>query len=435
METDVKVKNAVNKYQQVLDKPKKKAKLSPRPSFLFRTLVRILSIPDLISTKFHYKSVGMEKLGKREPCLILMNHSSFIDLKIASKILYPRRYNIVCTSDGFIGRNWLMRRIGCIPTKKFVTEVSLIHDMLYAIKRYNSSILMYPEASYSFDGTATPLPESLGRCIKMLGIPVVVIKTEGAFARDPLYNNLQLRKVDVSATVEYLLSPEEIKETSPRDINDMLRKRFSFDNFRWQQENNVKITEPFRADHLNRVLYKCPNCLAEGKTEGKGILLTCHACGKQYELGEDGFMRAVSGETEFSHIPDWYAWERECVKREILDGEYKLDVDVDIYAMVDTDCIYYVGDGNLKHSREGFHLTGCNGELDYTQKPLSSYSLYADYYWYKMGDMICIGTKDILYYCFPKGDGDVVAKTRLAAEELYKVIRSEKRVAKPEEVK
>ncbi len=431
----MKVKNAVNKYQQVLNKPKKKAKLPPRPSFLFGTLVRILSIPDLISTKFKYKSIGMERLGKREPCLILMNHSSFIDLKIASKILYPRRYNIVCTSDGFIGRNWLMRSIGCIPTKKFVTEVSLIHDMLYAIKRYNSSILMYPEASYSFDGTATPLPESLGRCIKMLGIPVVVIKTEGAFARDPLYNNLQLRKVEVSATVEYLLSPEEIKETGSREINNMLRERFSFDNFRWQQENNVKITEPFRADHLNRVLYKCPSCLVEGKTEGKGTLLTCHACGKQYELGEDGFMRALSGETEFAHIPDWYAWERECVKREILDGEYKLDVDVDIYTMVDTDCIYYVGDGNLKHSREGFHLTGCNGELDYTQKPLSSYSLYADYYWYKMGDMICIGTKDILYYCFPKGDGDVVAKTRLAAEELYKVIRSEKRVAKPEEVK
>ena len=35
--------------------------------------------------------------------------------------------------------------------------------------------------------------------------------------------------------------------------------------------------------------------------------------------------------------------------------------------------------------------------------------------------MICIGNNDVLYYCFPPNCGDVVAKTRLAAEELYKL--------------
>ena len=420
-------------YKEVLQKPRKKAKKPARPSFFFRTLIKILSISDLSATNFKYKEIGMEKLSKKEPCLILMNHSSFIDLKIVNRVFYPRKYNIVCTGDGFIGRNWLMRQIGCIPTKKFVNEISLINDMGYAIKRYNSSILMYPEASYSFDGTATPLPESLGRCIKMMGMPVVVIISDGAYLRDPLYNNLQLRKIDVSATVEYLLSPEEIKTMSPKEINAMLAERFSFDNWKSQQERGVEITEPFRADYLNRVLYKCPHCMAEGKTEGKGTELICHACGKKYELDTKGFMRALEGETEIPHIPDWYKWERECVREEILKGEYSLDVEVDIYAMIDTKCIYAVGEGRLVHNREGFHLTGCDGELDYVHKPLASYSLYADYYWYKLGDMICIGDKDILYYCFPKNCGDVVAKTRLATEELYKIVRAERRNARTEE--
>ena len=417
-------------YRELLETPAKKAKKPARPSFFFRTLIRAVSLPDLIATRFKYESIGMEKLSRKEPCLILMNHSSFIDLKIANRILYPRKYNIVCTGDGFIGKNWLMRQIGCIPTKKFVSEVSLIHDMMYAVKRHKSSILMYPEASYSFDGTATPLPESLGRCIKMLGLPVVVIMTEGAFARDPLYNNLQLRRVKVSATVEYLLSPEDVTEKSPAEINSLLKEKFSFDNFRWQQENGVEIDEPFRADHLNRVLYKCPNCLAEGETEGKGTKLVCHACGKVYELDVNGFMKAEDGETEYPHVPDWYQWERECVKQEILDGKYNLDIDVDIFAMIDTDCIHALGEGRLTHTAEGFRLTGCDGELDYVQKPLSSYSLYADYYWYKLGDMICIGDRKILYYCFPKNCGDVVAKTRLAAEELYKITRAQKRSAR-----
>ena len=422
----MKVKRGLS-YSEILSKERKKKKNPSKPSKILGGVIRLVSIPDLIATKFKYKKINMDKLGKKEPCFILMNHSSFIDLKIANRLLYPRKYNIVTTSDGFIGRNFLMRHIGCIPTKKFVGEVSLLHDMMYAIKRYKSSILMYPEASYSFDGTATPLPTSLGRCIKMMNLPVVMIKTEGAFTRDPLYNNLQLRKVEVSATMEYLLSPEQIQTMKSSEINDLLTEQFTFDNFAWQKENGVKIDEPFRADSLNRVLYKCPHCLTEGETEGKGITLTCHACGKEYEMLEDGSMRAREGETEFSHIPDWYKWERECVKKEIEDGNYNLDIDVNICVMVDTDCIYDIGDGRLTHNREGFHLTGADGELDYTQKPLASYSLYADYYWYKLGDIICIGNSDILYYCFPKTDRDVVAKTRLAAEELYKVIRQEKR--------
>ena len=417
-------------YKEILEKPKKKHRKPNKPSFLLNTLIRVVSIPDLLATKFKYTSVGMEKLGKKEPCLILMNHSSFIDLKIASRILYPRKYNIVCTSDGFIGKDWLMRNIGCIPTKKFVPELSLIKDMIYAVKKHKSSILMYPEASYSFDGTATPLPESLGRFAKMLELPIVIIKTDGAFIRDPLYNNLQKRKVQVTAEVEYLLSPEEIKAKNPEEINALLSEKFSFDNFKSQKEKGVEITEDFRADHLNRVLYKCPHCLKEGATEGEGVVLTCHACGKQYEMLSDGSMRAISGETEISHIPDWYAWERECVKQEILDGNYSLDVDVDIYAMVDTECIYSVGEGRLTHNKDGFHLTGCGGELDYEQKPLASYSLYADYYWYKLGDIICIGDQSILYYCFPKNCGDVVAKTRLATEEMYKIAKNQMRAVK-----
>ena len=103
-----------------------------------------------------------------------------------------------------------------------------------------------------------------------------------------------------------------------------------------------------------------------------------------------------------------------------------MDTDVEIGMMVDYGAIYMVGDGHLTHTAEGFTLTGCDGQLHYSQGPLSCYGLYADYYWYEIGDMICIGNNDVLYYCFPKDCGDVVAKTRLAAEELYKLKKRRK---------
>ena len=420
----MKIKVTDKSYEQVLALPREEHRKPLKPSIFFRTLLKLLSAADLKATNFHCRSIGMERLGADEPCLFLMNHSSFIDLKIASTILYPRPFNIVCTSDGFVGKAWLMRHLGCIPTQKFVSDLSLVRDMLYTVKELRSSILMYPEASYSFDGTATPLPESIGKCVKMLGVPLVMIRTYGAFARDPLYNGLQLRKVEVSADMEYLLSPQEIAVASPAEINSLLAERFSFDNFRDQQERNIRITEPFRADGLNRVLYKCPHCGKEGTMTGKGTTLRCGSCGKPYLLTETGFLQAQEGETEFPHIPEWYRWERSCVRQELLDGSYRLDIPVRICMLVDSKSIYRVGEGRLIHTREGFHLSGCEGKLDYRQKPSSSYSLYSDYFWYELGDMICIGNSKVLYYCFPTGQQDVVAKTRLAAEELYKLTKA-----------
>lgn len=419
----MKIKVKEMAYEEVLALPKQKRRHPKRPGLFFRTVIRIASVWDLLRTHFHCNRIGMEQLGKQEPCLVLMNHSSFIDLEIAEAVMYPRPLNIICTSDGFVGKEWLMRSVGCIPTNKFVTDVAMVKDMQYALKKLKSSVLMYPEASYSFDGTATPLPDTLGKCLKMLKVPVVMIRTYGAFSRDPLYNNLQVRKVNVSAEVKYLLSPEQIEKMTLEELNTYLHKEFTFDNFRWQQENRIRIKEPFRADYLNRVLYKCPNCKEEQKMEGRGIRLTCHACGKEYELTEYGYLKAVNGETEFSHIPDWYRWQREEVRKEIAAGTYSLDVDVDIYMMVNMDCIYKVGEGRLRHSAEGFSLTGCDGKLNYVQKPKASYSLYSDYYWYEIGDMICIGGMNILYYCFPKTASDVAAKTRIATEELYKLMK------------
>lgn len=418
----IKVKNMP--YERVMALPRPKHKPPKKPNIIFRTLVRLLSIPNLIKVDFTYTETDMQKAGNG-PVLILMNHSSFIDLQIASKLFYPKPYCIVCTTDGFVGKEWLMRSLGCIPTKKFVTDISLISNMRTAIKK-GASVLMYPEASYTFDGCNGSLPRRLGIMLKKLGVPVVTVITKGAFLLDPLYNGLQKRKTKVSAELKCLYSADEIKKLSVDELDAGIDKVFTFDGFAWQQENKVRIDEPFRADGLNRILYKCPHCDTEGKTIGKGTTLTCTQCGKVYVLDEYGAIAATDGDSAFTHIPDWYAYERECVRRELENGTYRLDTEVDICMMVDYKAIYRVGEGRLIHDRNGFTLTGCDGKLNYNHSPLASYGLYSDYYWYEIGDVICIGNNDCLYYCFPRC-GDVVAKTRLAAEELYKITRAERK--------
>ena len=266
----------------------------------------------------------------------------------------------------------------------------------------------------------------MGILLKKFDVPVIMIETFGAFGRNPLYNELQIRRhVPITAKARVLYTREEIKEKTVRELSQGVEDAFGFDHFRWQQEQNLHIDQDFRADGLHRILYKCAACGAEGQMEGRGTGITCGACGKRWELTTLGRLEAGEGETEIDHIPDYYRWEREQVKQDILDGNYKLDCDVEIAMQVDYKAIYKVGYGHLTHDNSGFHLTGCDGKLDYTQPPQAGFGLYADYYWYEIGDVICIGDTETHYFLFPQG-GEPVAKIRLAAEEMYKLFKAKK---------
>ena len=418
----MKIKTVQKSYEEVMGLPRTAHRKPKKPWLLLSTLIRLLSVPDLIATNFRYT---VEGTLPKEHCLILMNHSSFLDLKIASKIFYPKRHCVVSTADGMVGKRWLMERIGCIPTQKYVTDLTLVKDIKYALTQKKVDVLMYPEAGYSFDGRASELPDSLGGLVKLLGVPVVTVITEGAFFRQPLYNGLRTRKVPVRATVKCLLDREQINDRTADEINGMLKQEFTFDGFAWQRENRIPIADKERAVGLERILYKCAACGAEGQMHGEGSVLECRACKKQYEMDEYGVLHAKVGETEFSHVPDWYTWEREQVREELLTGDYRLDTEVEIAMLVDYRALYMVGEGHLRQDENGFVLDGCEGKLHYEQKPLASYSLNADYYWYEIGDVVGIGNRDALYYCFPKTGS--VTKARLATEELYKLKAASRR--------
>ena len=130
----MKIKTIESTYEKVTALPRPKKQKPKRPNLFFRTLIRVLSFFAMASVRFKAEKEDLKKAGKG-PYLILMNHSCFMDMEIASKMLYPMAYGIVTTTDGFVGKRWLMRQIGCIPTQKFVSDLSLIRDMEYMLKK------------------------------------------------------------------------------------------------------------------------------------------------------------------------------------------------------------------------------------------------------------------------------------------------------------
>ena len=231
-------------YDDVLKLPRLRYRKPLKPQMWLATLVRIICAPTLRKIKFSYSEERME-LVKDQPCLILMNHSSFTDMKLAYGIFYPKKLGIVTSVDamtGILGK--LMRLLGCTPTHKYVADLSLMKDMEYMLKKNKTSVLMYPEAGYSFDGCATTLPRKMGILMKRLGVPVVTVITQGAFHRDPLYNMLQIRDVKVSAHVKCIATAEEVKEKSVAELDALLAESFisaliAAAKIRWKAKGSI----------------------------------------------------------------------------------------------------------------------------------------------------------------------------------------------------
>ena len=137
----MKIRTVDKSYEDVLKLPKKPHQKPKKQWGFLRWILKPLCFVLLKLSGFTgYKKKGMEKLGKGEPCLVLMNHSSFIDLEIAAFLLGDRAYHIVTTLDAFVGLSWILRLVGCIPTKKFINDVNLVRDMRYTLKELKEDL-------------------------------------------------------------------------------------------------------------------------------------------------------------------------------------------------------------------------------------------------------------------------------------------------------
>ena len=359
------------------------------------------------------------------PYIVLANHTQFADFLVSFKAMHPHRFNNIATLDGFVGMAGIMDKLGCACHRKYTTDLSLVRACHKVLHEYKDVLFMYPEARYSNAGTTAIIPDVVGKLVKKNKVPLVIMLHHGNYLNAPFWDFRQYRKVPFHTTMKQVLTAEQVEELSVDEINEIIRKEMYYDDFKWQKENNIKITEDFRADGLNKILYKCPHCLSEGKTVGKGIHLTCESCGKQWELTELGEMKAVTGETEFSHIPDWYEWERECVRQEILDGTYKYEDTVHVHSLPGIEFID-LGEGRVTHDLEnGFVVEGHYNGNDYRiqRQTKTLYTLHNEFLYKKLGKTDCfdVSVKDESLYCIPS-QKDVVTKLMLATEEMYKIV-------------
>jgi 1-acyl-sn-glycerol-3-phosphate acyltransferase len=402
-----------------------------RQKHYLRPLTWLLSYPAVLAHRVKITKIGMQ--GIKPPYLLLCNHNSFIDFKVTTAAIFPHRANYLVAIDGFIGRERLLRSVGCICKRKFTNDMIMVRHMK-KVADNGDVIVMYPEARYSLCGTNAVLPESLGKLAKLLKIPVVTLIMHGHHVNSPFWN-LKNRKVkNMEAVLSLLVSKEELDVLDYQEINERINTAFRYDDFAWQREKCIRITYPDRAKGLHKVLYQCPSCRTEYRMMSGGSKLWCEHCKKEWEMSEYGELSAVNGPTEFSHIPDWYEWERSQVREEVENGTYRFESEVLVDTLPNSKGFIHLGKGKLIHDMNGFLLEGEYEGTPYSVSinAKSLYSCHIEYnYLGKHGDCIDLNTLTDTFYIYPTCSRFSVTKISLATEELYKVYRERPAAVNP----
>ncbi|MFA5421884.1 MAG: hypothetical protein WC344_03735 [Bacilli bacterium] len=409
-------------YDEVQAMPRFDFKRKARkPSNLLKPLMLMLCLPEYLKRKSKVTKIDMK--GVKPPFFMLCNHNCFFDFKVATMTMFPRVGCNVVAIDGFINRENLLRNCGCIGKRKFTNDPELVFNIKHILKNKKGFVSIYPEARYSLVGTTSPLPDALGRMAKMFEVPVVVLLNHGHHLTQPVWN-LKPRKSRTESTLTKLLDVDDLKAMSVEEINEKIRQAFIYDDYAWQKENNVRITEPFRAEGLHRPLYKCPVCGSEHHMNSKGADLFCENCKTTWHMDELGELS--SDKNDFKHIPDWFEWERAQVNKEIKSGKYHYEEEVMIDSLPNATGFYRLGKGKLIHSTDGFRLIGDFApNFEIVKKPLENFGVHIEYNYFGKGDCVSFSTSTDTYYVFPIDQTKPVTKLHFAVEELYQITKDQ----------
>lgn len=406
-----------------------------KPSALIWLAKRVISFPDMKKRGAVVRKHNMDGI-EGKPYILLVTHSSMVDFNVMLTATDPYPVNNVMTLEGFNTYTApLMRSLGVLGKRKFVTDINLIRNIKYCLSELGSIFVLFPETRYSLDGCTSFMPDSLGGLIKMMKVPCVVLRIHGNFVTCPQWNKKN-KGTFVEADMFPIVSADETGRVPASEINCRISEAFEYDDYRWQAENCIVIDDKNRADGLHCLLYKCPCCGAEHETDSAGEELWCNACGKRWRQDEFGQMHALDGETEYAHIPDWCRWERECVRREIEEGTYRFEDTVRVETLPGWTKFYKHGEGRLIQTAEGTRIecTAYGEETVVEKSPLELYSMHIEYDYLGRGDCVDISTENESYWLY-LSKRDAITKLSFATEEIYKLAREKADFALRDETK
>ena len=264
---------------------------------LFR---RLLGFPVWVMTHLRYP-VRIEKERSGEQALILFNHQTALDQFLVG-LAFPQPVYYLASEDLFsIGplARAMEYLVAPIPIKKQATDIRAVKTCLRVAKE-GGTIAIAPEGNRTYSGRLCYMNPAIGSLAKKLGLPVLLFRIEGGYGVHPRWSD-SVRRGPMRAYVSERIEPEELKQLSPAQLCERIRRGLDVDE--------TRIPGRYRggkqAEYLERMLYVCPKC-GLSRFESRGDTVRCLSCGLEARYGEDKTFESADPAFPYRFAADWY---------------------------------------------------------------------------------------------------------------------------------
>ena len=283
-----------------------------------------LTIPYIIFRLLVFRKIKLvfkKNVEKVEhPSIVLANHGAFIDFAYAGTLLKKDAPNFIVARMYFYRKivGNILRAVGCFPKSMFTTDTESAMNCIRVIKR-GGVLAMMPEARLSTVGKFEDIQSSTFDFIKKMGVHVYVINIHGDYLAKPKWGYGIRRGSLVESELSLLFTPEDIASLSTAEIEKKTIDALYYDELEWLKERpDVRYRSKRMAEGLENILTRCPECNGRYTLKAKGSDLYCEKCSLKVKLDQryrfdEGF--------RFESFPDWYEWQKEEMRREILADE------------------------------------------------------------------------------------------------------------------
>lgn len=112
----------------------------------------------------------------------------------------------------------------------------MLKRMNQIINKMHCSLVIYPEARFSFAGILEDMGSALGKMAKFCKCRIIVLNQKGNFLRSPQWCKSPKRKVPCICDFTQIASKEEVEQLSAEELEKRIFSAMEYDEYRWQYE-------------------------------------------------------------------------------------------------------------------------------------------------------------------------------------------------------
>ncbi|MDR0487341.1 MAG: 1-acyl-sn-glycerol-3-phosphate acyltransferase [Treponema sp.] len=294
--------------------------------------------------------------GPDTPSIIIANHNT--DFDPAFVMLGFTNYIYFVASEhsfrmGF--RSKLLTFVFApIPINKVQTDSSTLKEIFHRLKA-GFSVCIFAEGNRSYNGVTGSVPFSTAKLVKMSGVDLITYRLEGGYFTTPRWADKK-RIGTITGRVRGRYSAEELRSMPPQQILNVIERDIHEDAYERQKEKPVCYRGKNPAEHIETVLYLCPNCKKTGTIHSKGNRFSC-GCGLEAVYTETSFLEGAP----FSTITEWDRWQAEQLAQIVNSSGDEIicaDDNQRLFKVIPAKGSVFAAEGPMRISRTEFYCAG-----------------------------------------------------------------------------